>query len=161
MNSSGATEHKAERWQGALASANIGLPGKAFTAKKWRDTHAPRLNQQFLELLRMPGVLGLCLCEVGEIDDPITAAGKKNLTAVLQSTFAIAFGSSSLEGTPQIIWPTTESSTACAAWRGDVRIESLPSIKIPTLPDWRSIERMRLTSATEFEEQELMVYNTH
>ena len=98
---SGATEHRAERWQGALASANIGLPGNTFTGQKWISTHAPQLHRQCIELLGMPDVLGLCLCEVGSIDEPITAEGKKRMTAVLQRAFENTFGSSSLEGTPK------------------------------------------------------------
>ena len=35
------------------------------------------------------------------------------------------------------------------------------SFTIPMLLSWRTVERMRLTSATEHGEQELMVYNTH
>ena len=153
MDISGATGHRADRWLGALATANIGLAGSAFTGAKWQNKHKPQLSRQFHELLSMPGVQGLCLCEVGNISDPITADGKQRLTEVLQSTFASTF-----QGAPQIIWPTTESSTTCAAWTGDVRVDSLPSFRIPTLPSWRTIERMRVKSAPEHGEQVLMVY---
>ena len=79
MNTSGATEHRAERWQAALASANLGMAGKAFTGSKWENKHKPQLIRQFVELLSAPNVQSLHFTEIGNIDDPITDLGEKNL----------------------------------------------------------------------------------
>ena len=129
MNTSGATEHRAERWQAALASANLGMAGKAFTGSRWENKHKPQLIRQFLELLSMPYVQSLNFCEIGNIDDPITDLGKKKSEEVLWEAFSSVFGKGTTKGTPQIIWPETEHSTTCAAWRGDVRVERLSSLK--------------------------------
>ena len=161
MNTSGATEHRAERWQAALASANLGMAGKAFTGSKWENKHKPQLIRQFVELLSAPNVLSLNFTEIGNIDDPITDSGKNKFEEVLWEAFSSVFGKGTTKGTPQIIWPETEQSTTCAAWRGDVRVERLTSFKISTVQAFRTVERTLVTSAPEHGHQKLMVYNTH
>ena len=72
----GAAEHgvsqAAMEWTGAVGIANVGLSGEATSGKSWYKTHRPKLLNMFVGMLAESGVCGLCLCEMGNLDYPLT-----------------------------------------------------------------------------------------
>ena len=67
---------------------NIGLPGKAFHSKEWTRKHQPRLLQLFTELMsHEQRVMGLLLCEVGNLSEPLDEEAKEKCEEVIKMAF--------------------------------------------------------------------------
>ena len=89
---SGATEHTLQsEWRGALVYSNLGSPGAGFSGPHWGRKHRPVLLELFTKLLSSEKpVLGLLLCEVGNVDDLCNDNGKKRLERVITEAFQAA-----------------------------------------------------------------------
>jgi len=123
---SGAKEHTLESvWRGALAYSNIGLPGAGFSGPHWDKKHKPVLLELFTKLLSSEEpVLGLLLCEVGNMDDLLDAEGKKRLERVITDAFRAAGATE--HGEPQFIWSRDETM---AAFRAEVQVRALDPLQ--------------------------------
>jgi hypothetical protein len=161
MRISDATEHtSSSAWGGALAFANIGLPGDAFTGSKWAKTHRPGLLTEFIELLQYSSdVVGLCLNEVGNLDDLLSEEAKKIFEGLIQEAFETA--GSAERGPAKIFWPKGGGETV-TAWRADMVVIPMSTLKnMPKQPPYRVVERLLLIGATEHGQCSLLVYNQH
>ena len=156
---SGAKEHTLESvWRGALAYSNIGLPGAGFSGPHWDKKHKPVLLELFTKLLSSEEpVLGLLLCEVGNMDDLLDAEGKKRLERVITEAFRAAGATE--HGEPQFIWSRDETM---AAFRAEVQVRALdPLKKMKRVDAWRVVQRFEVTGATEHGPCSLLIYNNH
>jgi hypothetical protein len=156
---SGATEHTLQsEWGGAFAYSNLGLPGAGFSGPHWANKHRPVLLKLFTELMSSDyPVLGLLLCEVGNLDDLLDATGKKRLEDVIREAFRAAGATE--HGEPQFIWSQDETM---AAFRADVQVRALdPLKKMKRVHAWRVVQRFEVTGATEHGPCSLLIYNTH
>ena len=85
-SSTGATEHEL-----ALASTNIGLPGKAINGPLFEKNHAKDLQQIFTALLGgNTKCVGLLICEAGNVDNLCTDEGMKAIDACIIQAFQAA-----------------------------------------------------------------------
>ena len=153
---SGASEHAVEHeWRGALAYSNIGLPGESFTGESWskKKGHKKKLLDLFTDLLREP-VLGLLLCEVGNMSDLLTKKGKARLKDVLLAAFDEAGATE--HGPPQYFWSKGDSM---AAFRAEVQVRQLkPLTKMKGVDSWRMVERFEVFGASEHSQRSLLAY---
>ena len=144
---SGASEH-------AIAFANIGLAGDCFQGQPW-DKYKKRLLRQCTGLLQTEYCIGLCLNEVGSLDDPLTAEGKKNMEDLLRT--ALTEAGATEHG--KILWPRGKAETV-SIWKPDVDIEVLPKKTkfMKTKNVWRQVDlfRVRLTATAH-----VLVMNQH
>ena len=133
---SGAAEHTStSEWRAALAYSNLGLAGAAFTGKDWKKKHTNALLQLFTELmLSEQRVLGLLLCEVGNMSDLLAAEGKKRLEEVIATAFENAGATE--HGEPQFFWSKGETM---AAFRAEVQVCALePLRRMARVNKWRA-----------------------
>ena len=73
-------------WAGSVAIANIGLDGQAIMGAKWKR-HRETLLQQFKDMLNYGNVCGLCLGEVGSLDDPLIEEVRARARDVTEEAF--------------------------------------------------------------------------
>ena len=163
----GATEHTVERgklrrvsassneWQVAVAFSNIGLPGEAIDSDNWGRKHRPRLKRLLKQLLDEE-VVGILLCEVGNMSDLVTTAGK----ALFEDLIREVFHQSLSDAMPQIYW--TEGGETLAMFRHEALVERLsPLTKMYRVDNSRSIDRFVLTGVTEHGTYRFLLFNNH
>ena len=164
-------------WKGAIAVANIGLPGNAITGNNWNKQHRPALKKQFKRLLTENGdVHGLSLCEVGNHDYPLTGECRERMRHLINEVFTEVFAKATLsqQGLPTIIWPQgNHGGETLTAWRADVQVTPLGQLTPPKQPAYRVVERVKLSfsaaehgrasssSASEHAHASILVYNNH
>ena len=73
-------------WAGRVAIANIGLDGRAILGATWKRHHK-RLLRQFTDMLNYGNVCGLCLCEVGSFDYPLTEEVRSRVHNLIEEAF--------------------------------------------------------------------------
>jgi len=155
----GASEHNVQnKWSGALAFSNIGLPGAAFQGANWEKKHAGKLRKLFSNLLmtkQQPQ--GIFPCEVGNLTDPITPEGAQRLEEVLVLAFEQAGAAE--QGPPQFFWSGGETMAAFEA--GDRVHVMEPLTQMHRVDNWRTVERFKVIGATEHGEHTLLIYNQH
>ena len=161
---SGASEHT--EWRGAIAFANIGLPGIAVRSSKWKKTHRPTLLQQFTDLLlynvgeptQTPcKVVGLCLNEVGNLSDLLGYEERILFDDLIQEAFNMAGATE--HGPARIFWSKGET---ISAWRQEQVVTNLSALtKMPRVDDWRTLDRLEVIGATKHGPCSLLVYNSH
>ena len=133
---------------GRVAIANVGLAGKAIMGGKWHK-HSAVLVEQFKCMLNCEGVCGLCLCEVGSWDQPLTTEVRERVGEVLEEAFRLS--SASEHGAHLVVWPQGQHpGETLTAWRGDMRVESWGQLNgMPRQPEYRVVERMLLLQSAE------------
>ena len=127
-STTGVTEHTREsEWGGAIAFANIGFPAGATTGPNWLKKHRPTLLKQFVGPLKYKDfdVIGLCLCEVGNLGDFLDPEQKREFDDLIQEAFASAQNTE--YRSTQILWPPGEEETV-TAWRHDQEVKILPTL---------------------------------
>ena len=147
----GVSEHNAKnKWTGAFAFSNVGLPGSAFQGNNWQKKHAGNLQEIFSDLLMTnQKPQGILLCEVGNLSDPITPEGRERLEEVLG--FAFKENGAAEHGPPQFFWSNGETMAAFME----------PLTKMCRVDSWRTVERFKVIGATEHGEHTLLIYNQH
>ena len=159
---SSASEHGWPAWVGSVAIADIGLGGKAIMGKKW-PKHSAELVEQFKGMLNYDGVCGLCLCEVGSWDEPLTPDVREKVEEVLDEAFT--HSNASGYGEQRIVWPQGQHpGETLTAWRGDMRVELLGQLNsIPRQPAYRVVERILLlwNAKGGASEHAILIYNNH
>ena len=152
----GASEHNASTdWSGSFAFSNIGLAGVAFQGANWHKKHAVKLREVFSKLLR--DCHGIFLCEVGNLSDPITKVGRWELECVLELAFKDA--GAAKHGPPQSFWSRGETM---AAFEAGVQVHKMePLTQMPRVDSWRTVDRFKVTGATEHGAHTLLIYNQH
>jgi len=142
----------------AIAFANIGLSRAAFRGSRWAKDHRPTILTQILELLSYEGVIGICLGEVGGLDEIFDRDDQIKFEEVLQAAFAGA----AEHGPAQIFWPEGGGETV-SAWREDVQVHVQPTMRgfLTGSNSYRSVERFVLTSATKHGPVSTLVFNSH
>ena len=93
-----------EEWSGSLAIANIGLSGQAIMGTKW-PRHRAKLFMQLTGMLEYDGgkVCGLCLCEVGSLQHPLTNDVRERVKELIEEVFENS--SAAEHGRCNIVWP--------------------------------------------------------
>jgi hypothetical protein len=158
----GASEHVqsggASDFLQAIAFANIGLSRAAFRGPRWAKDHRPTILTQLQELLSYEGVIGICLGEVGGLDEIFNRDDQIKFEGVLQAGFAGA----TEHGPAQIFWPKDGGETV-SAWRADVEVHVQPTMRgfLTGSNSYRTVERFVLTSATEHGPVSTLVFNSH
>ena len=61
------------------------------TGPNWLKKHRPTLLKQFVELLEYKNVIGLCLCEVGNLSDLLDAEDRREFEELIQDAFQRAY----------------------------------------------------------------------
>ena len=155
----GASEHNAQNeLSGAFAFSNIGLSGAAFQGANWEKKHAGKLRKLFSNLLmtkQQPQ--GIFLCEVGNLSDPITKVGRWELECVLELAFKDA--GAAKHGPPQFFW---SRGGTMAAFEAGVQVHKMePLTQMPRVDSWRTVDRFKVTGATEHGAHTLLIYNQH
>ena len=142
---SGAAEHSCEydTWTGGINFVNIGLTGKAVAGHKWLGVHRPGLLKLLLRLMQIPGTIGHCLAEVGNLDDLLSQASRDKFDGLLEEAYTLAG-----HGRPQIMWPKKPNETV-ATWTPDTIVEHLRPFEYSTPTMLRTCERFLLTGAAE------------
>ena len=155
----GVTEHAAS--DAAIISANIGLPGEAVRGQWWFRTHRPALLKQFVGMLsHSEAVMGICVSEVGNLDDLLNAGDIHRFEDLIHEAFRSVPGATE-HGLPQIFWPKLMGETL-SVWKAGVRVEQMqPLNKLQGLAKFRVAERFRLTDASERNPVSIIVYHTH
>ena len=116
---SSASEHVRPVWAGSVAIANIGLGGKAIMGKKW-PRYSTHLVEQLSKMLNYDAVCGLCLGEVGTLDEPLNPNVRQRVQEVLNDAFTDS--NASVYGEHQTVWPQgRHPGETLTAWRGDMR----------------------------------------
>ena len=88
---------------------------------------------------------------------PITPEGKKRLEEVLRRAFEDAGAQE--HGLPQFFWSAGETM---AAFKAEVTVRTLdPLTKMSRVDNWRTVDRFKVTGATENGEHTLLIYNQH
>ena len=155
----GVSEHNAKnKWTGAFAFSNLGLPGAAFQGNNWRKKHAGKLREMFSNLLMTKQEpQGILLCEVGNLSDPITPEGRERLEEVVG--FAFKETGAAEHGPPQLFWSNGETM---AAFKAEAQVHVMePLTKMCRVDSWRTVERFKVIGATEHGEHTLLIYNQH
>ena len=99
-------------------------------------------------------VVGLLLCEVGNLDDLCDEEAQRRVEEVIAESFAAACS----KGTPTFYW----SGETVTAWLPNQQVHVLPPLtNMKKVHDWRCCERLVLTGAAEHGHPKLLVYNTH
>ena len=89
-------------------------------------------------------ILGLLLCEVGNMSDLLSDAGKLQLQAVITSAFQDA--GATKHGDPRFFWNQGET---LAVFKAEVQVRALePLTNIANIDAWRIAERFELIGAT-------------
>ena len=169
-SSTGATEHDL-----ALASTNIGLPGKAINGPLFEKNHAKDLQQIFTALLGgNTKCVGLLICEAGNVDNLCTDEGMKAIDACIIQAFQEAgaaehaklqagesYNEWVLQSThkqPQIHW----HSTCVAAFIADLGVQVLPPLQnMHKVDPWRCTQRFLVRMGDLQNDSWLLVHNTH
>ena len=140
---------------GGLAFSNIGLPGTAIRGSRWFSTHRLRLRKMFVDLLQhSDDIIGLCLCEVGNLADFVCDEGKKRIEDVLHDAFVAARKQCPV----QIYW----AGETLTAWVNSVSVTKLlPMERMEGLQYYRRVERFEVHGVTACGECSLLVYNQH
>ena len=140
-------------WHAALASYNVGLAAGAILGGNW-SRHRQKLRKIFMDLMGgAEPVVGLLLCEVGNLDDLCDEEAQCRVEDVIAESFAAAS-----KGTPTFYW----SGETVTAWLRNQQVHPLPLLtKMKKVHDWRCCERLVLTGAAEHGHPKLLVYNTH
>ena len=152
-SSTGATEHEL-----ALASTNIGLPGKAINGPLFEKNHAKDLEQIFTALLiGNTKCVGLLICEAGNVDNLCTDEGMKAIDACIIQAFQAAgaaehakcqadepYNERVLQSThkqPQIYW----HSTCVAAFIADLEVHVMQPLEdMQRVASWRCAQRFQV-----------------
>ena len=149
----------ATKWSASVAIANLGLSGEAIMGKKWDKEHRPQLLRQFIGMLDYGEgkVCGICLCEVGNMDDPLTPEVRERMKNLIEEAFRKS--RAGVYGKCQIVWPQGKHpGETLTAWRGDIKIEVLTQVRnMPQVADWRVVERLLVVHNGDA----LLVYNNH
>ena len=99
-------------------------------------------------------VVGLLLCEVGNLDDLCDEEAQCRVEDVIAESFAPGCSKS----TPTFYW----SGETVTAWLPNQQVHPLPPLtNMKKVHDWRYCERLVLTGAAEHGHPKLLVYNTH
>ena len=86
-----------------MLSANLGLDGKAISGNKWFRVHRPQLRRQLRQMLEFNnGVRGLLLCELGDVENGLTAERRARIIELLRDVFR--------DEEPEIVWPQSNES---------------------------------------------------
>ena len=102
-------------------------------------------------------IIGLLLCEVGNLTDALDRAARQKFERLLVEAFETAGASE--HGPPSIIWSQGET---VVAFRAEQPVRSLPTLKNMFQVDpWRAIERFEIISATRSGPCHLLLYNSH
>ena len=155
----GVSEHNAKnKWTGAFAFSNLGLPGAAFQGNNWRKKHAGKLREMFSNLLlTKQEPQGILLCEVGNFSDPITPKGRQRLEEVLGLAFKETGAAE--HGPAQFFWSDGETM---AAFKAEAKVDVMePLTKMFRVDPWRTVERFKAFGATEHGGHTLLIYNQH
>ena len=134
-------------------SYNVGLPAQAILGGNW-SRHRQKLRKIFMDLMGgAEPVVGLLLCEVGNLDDLCDEEAQCRVEDVIAESFAAAS-----KGTPTFYW----SGETVTAWLRNQQVHPLPLLtKMKKVHEWRCCERLVLTGAAEHGHPKLLVYNTH
>ena len=140
---------------GGLAFSNIGLPGTAIRGRHWYCTHRPRLREMFVALLQhSDDIIGLCLCEVGNLGDLVGDEGKQRIEDVLQDAFVAA----GKQRPYQFYW----AGETMTVWVNSVSVTKLsPMERMVGLQSYRRVERFEVHGVTVWGKCSLLVYNQH
>ena len=99
-------------------------------------------------------VVGLLLCEVGNLDDLCDEEAQCRVEDVIAESFAAACS----KGPPTFYW----SGETVTAWLPNQQVLVLPPLtNMDKVHAWRRCERLVLTGAAEHGHPKLLVYNTH
>ena len=153
-----------EEWSGSLAIANIGLSGRAIMGRKW-PRHRAKLFKQLTGMLEYGGgkVCGLCLCEVGSLQHPLTNDVRERVKELIEEVFENS--SAAEHGRCNIVWPQgVHPGETLTAWRGDIFFEVLSQMsRLPKQLDYRVVERLLVLHKKDggAAEHAILVYNNH
>ena len=103
-------------------------------------------------------LLGLLLCEVGNLSDPIIGESRKKFCDVIKDAIAAA-----TKADPTIVWAPGEGETM-AAFLPCANMTKLPRmnhVDMPSVHDWRVVDRFLIQCASEHGSPTLLVYNQH
>ena len=99
-------------WEGALAFANLGLPGGAIRGARWPE-HKRWLQRFVVDIFSEVQsnvfdrkLLGLLLCEVGNLSDRIVGESRKKFCEVIKDAIVDA-----AHADPSIIWAPSDGET--------------------------------------------------
>ena len=97
-----AAEHGGKVWEGAIGTARMNLSGQAIDGDEW-EKHRKMVLPQLIAMLNHGNVVGLCLSDFGNVDDPLTDHGERRVESLL----AQAFGRSNAAAHKQlsVLWP--------------------------------------------------------
>ena len=124
---------------------------------KWRRTNRPKLFDMFVSLLTSKEyVMGICLNEVGNLDDLLDEKKIAEFNILIEQGFESA--GASQHGNPQIFW----SGETVVAFRAEIGIRTLPPLtEMHQVHSWRVIERFEIVGASGLEQCKFLLYNTH
>ena len=156
------------RKQGALehsmkfATLNVGLPNDAIEGNRWGTVHRPELIAIFSDLLRgnrKEKVLGLFLCEVGNLKSLFSPESKRRMNDAIKQAFKNAGALEHEE--PTIIW--ADKGVTCAAFAYGVEVDYRNKKDgLVRHQQWRSVEEFLITVALEHKKKKtILIHNTH
>jgi hypothetical protein len=95
---------------------------------------------------------------VGNLDDCVKENEKRPVKELIQDAFKDAGAAE--QGAAQIMW--SKDAETVSAWRSDVNVKVLkPLSKMGRLDGWRTVDRFKVSGATEHGSCSLLVYNQH
>ena len=102
--------------------------------------------------------LGLLLCEVNNITDPLLGESRTKFSDVITDAIANATGVE-----PTIVWASGQGETmaACLPCANMERLPQMNHVDMPSVHDWRVVDRFLIQGASEHGSPTLLVYNQH
>ena len=151
-------------WEGALAFANLGLPGTAVRGSRWPE-HKTWLQSFVADVVSEVQrdvfdrkLLALLLCEVGNLSDRIVGESRKKFCAVIMDAI---FKAAHAHAT--IVWAPEDGETM-AAFLPYANMTELPRMThehMPRVSNYRVVDRFIIQGAPEHGSPTLLVYNQH
>ena len=131
-------------WEGALAFANFGLPGSAIRGARW--DHHKNWVQNFVANVVSEvqtdisdrKLLGLLLCEVGNLSDPIIGESRRKFCGAIADAIFDALGAE-----PTTVW-ALEDGVTMGAFLPYANMTKLPRMtpeELPRLSTFRVVDR--------------------
>ena len=120
-----------ESWEGTIAFANLGVPGIMVACDAWQTKHCTNLLSLLSGLMqdssRRSRIIGLCLCEVGNLSDLLSDESRVKFDAMLRQLWKDL----GREQPPTIFWSLDECVAAFDSSIDVKRIAPLTGMNIP------------------------------
>ena len=127
--SSSAERQSTGKWDATIAFANLGITGPMVNNKRvWESRHESTVLSLLTNLMQdrdaQSRIIGVCLCEVGNLPEWLTDAGRERFDVMLRQLFKVL----GQTRPPKILWSAPKHECV-AAFYHDVDVERLEPLE--------------------------------